>query len=154
MKRYLIGLFLVLLVAGCQQQAATTEPPATTAPTEPAVTEQPPSEPAETTEEPPLTEEPLLGAQEEPAATGSDVSILGKGGFDPEELTVQTGAIVTFMNNDPKNKDIVLTFKAGKKFINSDKIKAGEKYEQEFAEAGTYEYWSLAYGVKGKIIVE
>ena len=151
MKRYLIGLFLVLLVAGCQQQAATTEPPATTIPTEPAVTEQTPSTPAE--EEIPVTEEPLLGAQEEPA-TGSDVSILGKGGFDPEELTVKKGATVTFMNNDPKGKAIVLTFKAGKKFINSDKMEAGEKYEQEFAEAGTYEYWSLAYGVKAKIIVE
>ncbi len=147
MKRYLIGLFLVLFVVGCQQQAATTVPATTEPAVEPGTTE---------TEEPeavPLEEEaiPPTGSV---VATGADVSILGKGGFDPEEITVNKGAVVTFMNNDPKGKDIVLTFKAGNKFINSDKINAGERYEQEFAEAGEYEYWSIAYGVKAKIIVE
>ncbi len=146
MKRYLIGLFLVLLLVGCQQQPATTG----------QVVEEPQSPPAETTEEEPqLAEpEPVLEAQEE-AAEGADVSILGKGGFDPEEITVKQGAVVTFMNNDPKGKGIVLTFKIGPgKFITSDKMEAGERYEQEFAEAGTYEYWSIAYGVRAKVIVE
>ena len=152
MKRYLIGLFLVLLLVGCQQQPATTVP-ATTVPatTEPALE---PEAAAETQEAVPPEEEaiPPTGSV---IATGADVSILGKGGFDPEEITVKKGAVVTFMNNDPKKKDIVLTFKAGPgKFITSDKIKAGERYEQEFAEAGTYEYWSMAYGIKAKVIVE
>ena len=147
MKRYLIGLFLVLLLVGCQQQAATTEPAL-----EPEAAEAPA---AETQEAVPLEEEAVPPTGSVVAADGADVSILGKGGFDPEEITVKKGAVVTFMNNDPKGKDIVLTFKAGPgKFINSDKMNAGEKYEQEFAEAGTYEYWSLAYGVKAKIIVE
>ena len=145
MKRYLIGLFLVLLLVGCQQQAATTGQ---------EVVDEPQTTPAETLEEETQPAEPEPAPAQEEAAEGADVSILGKGGFDPEEITVKNGAIVTFMNNDPKKKGIVLTFKVGNKFINSDKINAGERYEQEFAEAGTYEYWSLAYGVKAKIIVE
>jgi len=153
MKRYLIGLFLVLLLVGCQQQPATTVP-ATTVPatTEPALE---PEAAAETQEAVPPEEETIPATGSVVAAEGADVSILGKGGFDPEEITVKKGAVVTFMNNDPKKKDIVLTFKAGPgKFITSDKIKAGERYEQEFAEAGTYEYWSMAYGIKAKVIVE
>lgn len=150
MKRYLIGLFLVLLVAGCQQQAATTEPPATTAPTGQAITEQP-SEPAETTEELPLTEEPLLGAQEEPA-TGSDVSILGKGGFDPEEVTVQKGATVTFTNN--VDKLTTLNLWAGKRVIDTVIVKSGAVGEITFDTAGSFEVRTLEYVTSMSVIVE
>lgn len=140
MKRYIVGLFLILLIAGCQQPATITPEP-----TGQAIV--PETAPAETVEE--ETEE-----VEEEAPTGADVSILGKEGFDPEEITVKEGATIVFMNNDPNGKDAVLTFQKGRKFINSDKIKAGEKYEQVFDAAGTYDYWTVQYGVKGKIVVE
>ena len=153
MKRYLIGLFLVLFVVGCQQPAATTVPasPGTEPALEPGAAETGDEGPDAV----PLEEEAAPPTGKVVAAEGADVSILGKGGFDPEEITVEKGAVVTFMNNDPREKDIVLTFKVGPgKFITSDKIKAGEKYDQEFAEAGTYDYWAVQYGVKAKIIVE
>jgi len=145
MKRYIIGLFLILLIAGCQQQATPTAPE----PTGQVVADEPRTP---TTEE--KTTEGVKEEAKEGAPEGADVSILGKGGFDPAELTVKKGTLVVFMNNDPKSKDALLTFQVGRKFINSDIIKPGEKYEQLFDEEGTYEYWTIGYGVKGKVIVE
>lgn len=151
MRKYLIGLFLILLVVGCQQQATTsTESPPTGQVITPAETEEVPTEievPAETE-----AEEPTETVKE--ALAGGDVSILGKEGFDPAEITVKEGSTVVFTNNDPKGKSLVLTFQIGRKFIASGKIEAGKKYEQVFDEKGTYDYWTITYGVKGKVVVE
>jgi plastocyanin len=147
MRKYIVGLFLILLLVGCQQQAPPVQEPVET------LEEETPTEPVEETA---VVEE---GTAEEAADMETevgvgDVSILGKEGFDPEEITVKKGDAVVFTNNDPNGKDAVLTFQLGRKFINSNQIKAGEQYEQIFEEAGTYDYWTVNYGIKGKIIVE
>jgi plastocyanin len=150
-KKYLIGLFLVLVLVGCQQQPQIADEGAQEIEPAPEVAEEPQPEgveeaPAEVAEE---------AATEAPKATeGTDVRILGKGGFDPAEIRVGKGATVTFLNDDPAGKEIGLVFQKGRQLINSDRIKAGEKYEHTFEGAGTYNYWTLEYGVRGKVVVE
>jgi plastocyanin len=161
---YAVFICLILLLAGCAQK--TVEQPGEDTVTLPEEGTEPVQE--ETPEAPPVVEDEAAAevvddeaaadtevTEEEaavPVAT-SEVRIVGKAGFDPMEVTAKAGDAITWVNDD--SKIIVLTMmKDGKFFANSAQIKSGESFEQEFAEAGTYEYWSLAYGVKGKIIVE
>ena len=94
-------------------------------------------------------------AEEEPEDTGTggdDVQILGKDGFDMDDLKVSKGATVTWFN--AVDKDVTVTFfKDGRFFQNSPLVKAGEKFEITFDEEGSYEYWSVAFGVKAKVTV-
>ena len=150
MKKYIIGLFLILLIAGCQQKETTTAPPEPSG--EDVVTETPP-----TTEVPPTTETPpaeTTTETEKETPTTNDVSILGKNGFEPMEITVKKGDAIVWINNDPNGKVIVLTFQKGKKFITSSKIEAGKTYEHMFDEEGAYDYWTISYGVRGKVNVK
>ncbi|MBI2659269.1 cupredoxin domain-containing protein [Candidatus Woesearchaeota archaeon] len=80
------------------------------------------------------------------------VSILGKDGFNPRQVSISAGSSVTWVNND--NIELTLTiFKDGSFYRNSDIIAPGQKFELTFQEKGTYEYWSVAYDVKGYITV-
>ena len=86
------------------------------------------------------------------------VSILGKEGFTPSELTIQAGDSITWANADPRKKDVVLTFeKQGVtmgKFSSSSIIPAGKEETIIFSDLGTYVYWTTGYGIKGKLTVE
>ena len=80
------------------------------------------------------------------------VSILGRDGFNPREVSISAGSSVVWVNSD--NIELTLTmFKDGGFYKNSDIIAPGQKFELAFTEKGTYEYWSVAYDVKGYIIV-
>ncbi len=85
--------------------------------------------------------------------TGDEIRILGKGGFEPKELTVNTGSTITFFNDDEKKLTLTF-FKDGKFHQNSDIIQPEGKFELTFGEEGSYEYWSVDYGVKASITVE
>ena len=85
-----------------------------------------------------------------------NIKILGKSGFDPAEISIKRGDTLIWLNEDTKN--MVLNIKKGTKpawakVVASDLIKKGESYERTFDEAGDYEYWTIAYGVIGKITV-
>ena len=90
----------------------------------------------------------------EPETTSEEIRVLGSGGIEPLEVTISAGSSVTWMYE----ADIVsvLTIqKDGASFANSPLLKAGDKFEQEFAEAGEYTYFAVSYGPQGaKIIVE
>jgi len=147
------GLILILLLSAC---AVPQQPEAQTGKTtipEPSVQEQT----TEPTIQEPETEETQVEEEqvkeEKARTTSADVRILGKGGFDPDELTVNAGSTVTWINDD--NIKLTLTFfKDGKFYQNSDIINPEEKFELTFDEEGSYEYWSVDYGVKAKIAVE
>ena len=85
----------------------------------------------------------------------ADIRALGAGAFDPDELTISAGSSVTWMNSANKNL-VILIFKDGKSYMNSQKIDPGEIFENEFTEAGEYQYWqNIAYsGDGGTITVE
>ena len=141
---YAVIIVMVVFISACAQQ--TGEQPPVVSP-EPAVEEPEAPEPEIPVEVPEDEEEEVA------PAVGGEVRILGKEGFEPMELTISAGSAVTWINDD--SKDLIFTmFKDGKWYINSDVTKPGGKFENEFTEAGEYEYWTLAYGVKAKVIVE
>lgn len=145
-----IGLILLLVLSAC---AATQQTPAVGTPTAAETAEEPQEEePAVEVAEAEAEAMPEETA-EKPAAKGGDVAILGKEGFDPAELKISEGSAVRFVNN--ANKVILLTFfKDGKFYQNSPTMNAGESFDMEFSSKGSYQYWTIQFGVKATITVE
>lgn len=141
MKKYIIGLFLVLFIVGCQQQ-----------PTTPAVQPEEKETPAAPPETQASTETIEQPNEEEAPAGGADVSILGKGGFDPEEITIKEGATVVFMNN--ADKLVTLSVWEGSRVINTAIVKGAEVGEITFDKAGSFEVKTLEYATSISVIVE
>lgn len=138
MKKLIYGLFLVLALVGCQFQTAPTG----------EVTYEEPQEVVKNE----VIEKPI----EEPEPKTEEIIILGRNGFNPELLTINQGTTVEWLNFDAEENVIVLVFQKddNRNFINSNHIPPGGSYKSTFDETGTYNYWSLAYGVSAKIIVE
>ncbi len=86
---------------------------------------------------------------------GYTVSVRGPSGFDTQVLRINAGDQVIFANNDPREKDMVLTFQKDRTptFFNSDITPYHATYTHTFDEAGVYDYWVLGYGVKAAIVV-
>lgn len=84
------------------------------------------------------------------------VSILGKAGFSPPEMSMSVGDSITWANNDPSQKKLVLIVqKQGtREFMTAGQIPPGGEETLVFDLPGTYIYWTVAYGVKGKLVVE
>ncbi len=144
--KYLIGiLFIVaMLGAGCTQQPAQNDREAA-----PIVEQQ--KNPIPTMQE---QEKPEIDAPKQPNNAGS-VQILGKDGFDPMELTIQTGDSVEFMNTLAKDETLVFKLSGNAAMENTPVIKAGGVYQKVFEKSGTYEFWSVGFGPTGaKIVVE
>jgi len=74
------------------------------------------------------------------AAKSTDIQILGQGAFDPDTLTINVGDSVTWVNTDEKEA-VIIIFKDKSVYTNSNKFDPGEKFEHEFTEAGSYQYW-------------
>ncbi len=110
----------------------------------------------------PVTNPPLRYPSEEKipflitATITHPVQVLGKQGFDPKEVSIDLDDSVTWTNNDPLAEDITLTIhKSGtRKFMTTPILKFGQQGTLMFTEKGTWTYWSVEYGVKGKIVVE
>ena len=148
--KIIYGIFLILMVfvSACAQQ-----PAKSTSVTEPEASVE--------ADVPPEADVEGTGAavaepEEEIAETTSnEIRYVGAGGFDSDGLTISTGSAVTWINDDEK-KGAVVIFKDGRSYMNSNGLRAGEKFEVEFTEAGEYEFWwniALA-GNSGKITVE
>lgn len=126
---YAIILVLAVLVSACAQQ---TGPAAQT-----ADESQPEAQPAEE-----AAEETLEIPEEttEETATTNEIRVLGQGAFEPNALTINAGDTVTWVNTDSKEA-VIIIFKDGKVYENSQKFKPGEQFEHQFKEAGSYQYW-------------
>ena len=136
--KHILAVLVVLMLSGCaanvQEQPDETVTPDTTPPAE----EQPPIEP----EGPVEVEEP------EVVGGAADVQILSRG-FDPEELTVSTGTVVTWKNMD-KGAHIVNII--GKQ--TSPRLETEGTFEYKFEEAGTYTVMDAVIHFKGTVIVK
>ena len=129
---YAIVIALMVLISACAQQPQKVQPQ----PTQPA--------PAPETAEPVVeeTEAEAEVAEEvvEEAPSTTEVRILGDGAFDPDALTINAGDSVTWINTDEKEA-VIIIFKDGSTYTDSQKFKPGEQFEHEFTEAGSYQYW-------------
>ena len=99
--------------------------------------------------ETPLIEKDLIQEEVKIIAYGPE-------GFSIEDATLSKGEILTFVNENSKEKDISITLqkKGSQKFINTEIIKLGEKHSLNIEEPGIYEFWTLGFSNKGKLVVE
>ena len=138
--KHILAVLVVIMLSGCaaEVQEQPTEPSAPDV--TPPVEEQPSVEP----------EGPVEGEVEEPEVVGgaADVQVL-RGGFDPEELTVSAGTVVTWKSMDDRIHIVVLV--GGER---SPRLSEGDIFEYEFEEAGTYQVMDAVFGFKGTVIVE
>src|SRR3989344_5718152 len=141
---YGVILGLLVLASACAQQPQAVQPT--------QAEEQPAAEPQQEEASEPMDQADDAMENEAKAASG-DVRMVGKEGFDPMEVTINAGDSLTWVNDDKKALTLTI-FKKGKWYLNSNVIEPGQSFEQEFKEAGEYDYWTLAYGVKGKITVQ
>ncbi len=83
-------------------------------------------------------------------------TILGKNGFSPAELTIEVGDSITWTNADPQKKTLVLTFQRvnTREFVTSPSLQPGREWDYAFTEPGEYIYWTVGYGVKGRLVVK
>jgi len=136
--KHILAVLAVLILSGCaanvQEQPGETVTPDVT----PPPVEQPPVEP----ESPVEVEEP------EVVGGAADVRVL-RGGFDPEELTVSAGTVVTWKSMDNRTHIILLV--GGER---SPSLNEGDIFEHKFKEAGTYEVMDAVFKFKGTVIVE
>ena len=72
--------------------------------------------------------------------------------FSPQTITVPVGATVTWTNHDNVAHTVT---SADNQFKKSPVLKAGERFSNTFATAGTYSYFcSIHHRMTGKIIVK
>jgi amicyanin len=89
---------------------------------------------------------PPVSAQDAPAAIGIDNFT-----FNPQQLTVKAGTIVTWTNKD----DIPHTVAAVSKQFKSKALDTGDAYSFTFTTPGIYDYFcSLHPHMTGTIVVE
>ena len=138
--KHILAVLAVLMLTGCaaevQEQPEETVTPEVTPPAE-----EPIAEPETPTEE-------LVEEEPEVVITGKDVQIL-RAGFDPEELTVSAGTVVTWKNMDDRIHIVVLV--GGER---SPRLESEDTFEYKFEEAGTYQVMDAIFGFKGTVTVE
>jgi len=136
--KHILAVLVVIMLSGCAAKAPEQPGEAVTPEVTPPVEEQPPVEP----EGPVEVEEP------EVVGGAADVQVL-RGGFDPEELTVSAGTVVTWKNMDDRVHIVLLV--GGER---SPRLNEGDIFEYEFEEAGTYTIMDSVFGFKGTVTVE
>jgi len=138
--RHILAVLVVLMLSGCAAEIPE-QPGEDVTPEVTPPAEEPIAEP-ET-----LPEEPVEG---EPEVVGgaADVQVL-RAGFDPEELTVSVGTVVTWKNMDGRVHIVVLV--GGER---GPRLEEGDIFEYGFEEAGTYAIMDVIFGFKGTVIVE
>src|SRR3989338_1581434 len=140
MKKLLLALFAVFLLAGCLGGGATATPIATVEPT------------PEPTIAPTATPEPTVAVSVEPTPeivqTNSVVIIYGT--FDPVRIGVEPGTTVTWENQDSALPSV----KAKDGSFYSGSIPARQTWSYTFANEGTFEYYDdLGGGKTGFVYV-
>jgi len=142
---YAIILGLMVLVSACAQQ---TQPVAKqsseTGDSNEAgdAVEEKPSEDVEVAKQ--VVEESL------PSTT--EIQILGAGAFEPDDVSISVGDSVTWINTDNKVA-VIIIFKDGRAYTNSQTFQPGEQFEHEFNEEGSYQFWrNVAFSSDGGTI--
>ncbi|MBU4283691.1 MAG: cupredoxin domain-containing protein [Nanoarchaeota archaeon] len=133
--KHILAVLVVIMLSGCaaevEEQPEETVTPEVTPPVEPEI---------------PVEE--LVEEEPEVVGGAEDVQVL-RGGFDPEELTVSAGTVVTWKNMDDRVHIVVLV--GGER---SPTLAEGDIFEYEFEEAGTFQVMDAVFGFKGTVIVE
>ena len=141
--KYILVVLVVIMLSGCAAKAPEQPGETITPDVTPPLEEQPPAEPSA-----PITPQETPVEEEKPVGGAAEVQIL-RAGFDPEELIVSAGTVVTWKNMDDRVHLVVL--KGGKR---RPRLSEGDIFEYKFEEAGTYQIVDVIFGFKGTVIVE
>jgi plastocyanin len=96
---------------------------------------------------PPATAAPTI------SAAGGNTVFIKNFAFDPSTLTVKSGTVVTWINQDGASHAIVSDTGSPAAF-SSDSLSSGASYSFTFTQPGTYTYHcSIHPSMKGTIIV-
>lgn len=153
MKRALILLAVLIVLAGCAKQdaqLAKTIPDTQTAggDTQVNIGVQ---EPAETGQSVPEAITDAAPVASEPVTSSTLEVIIYRTSFDPEVITINKGETVTWVSMDDRSHLIIS--KEGPEF-KSQTLKQGDTFSYIFEEAGTVEYIDGIFGTSGTIIVK
>ena len=137
----LLGMLIVFaVIAGCSQTSTSG---------------QPKSEPTATPAAPPTTEpsaQPLPPPEVKPVIpSGADIQILGKGGFEPNEIKIAAGGTITWKVTDKSSHKL---HENGVNGFTSPVLKEGETFENTFKDAGTFEIIDVVFGKEMTIVVQ
>ena len=160
----IVILFVFVLVLGCSLQFPIVKPgmkktmgndSALGTGTENAAS-PPPSSANTNSNSLPLYRQPSGDDIQVTATVTHPINIFGRNGFAPEIITIQAGDSITWTNRDPEHKEVALTFyeEGTRHFRNSRTIRPAQEETMIFPQKINYTYWTVGYGVKGKIIVD
>jgi plastocyanin len=97
---------------------------------------------------------PAAPATPQPSTGGGMTITMKNFAFDPSTLTVKTGTVVTWVNQDAASHSIVSDNSSSVAF-SSDLLPTGASYNVTFATPGTYTYHcSIHPSMTGTIIVQ
>jgi plastocyanin len=97
---------------------------------------------------------PATAAPAQPASTGGNTVTIKNFAFDPPALTVKSGTVVTWVNQDSATHIVVSDTGAPEAF-SSDPLQNGGTYARTFTTPGTYSYHcSIHPSMKGTVIVQ
>ena len=136
--KHIFAVLVVIMLSGCAAEVQEQPDETVTPDVTPPVEEQLPVEP----------QGPVEGEEPEVVGGAAEVQVI-RGGFDPEEMIVSAGTIVTWKNMDE-----------GAHIINiigedtSPRLESEDIFEYKFKEAGTYEVMDAVMKFKGTVIVE
>ena len=101
----------------------------------------------------------LAGNMRITAIVTRKASILGRAGFSPAVIKAQAGDIIVWTNNDIEHRTVEMVFEKinssdpARRFITTKTISYQSQYQGIFEE-GIYDYWTVGYGTKGRIVVK
>jgi len=136
--KHILAVLVVIMLSGCAAEVQEQPDETVTPDVTPPPVEEPQVEP----------EGPVEGEEPEVVGGAADIQIL-KGGFDPEELPVSVGTVVTWKNMDERTHIVNIIGEQ-----TSPTLKAGDIFEYKFEEAGTYTVMDAVMKFKGTVIVE
>jgi len=154
MKKTLIALLVLALVAACAPQQKMMEPQEVPAAAVPQETETPPSDIEtvhEIMKEPGVVKDETTETTTETSMSGTEISIVG---FEyPAEMNVKKGDTVTWKNNHNPHT-VSQKVAKGQKGFDSGVLLKDQSWSYTFSEPGTYEYYCKLHPfMKGKIVV-
>jgi plastocyanin len=97
---------------------------------------------------------PVTPSSPQPILGGENTITIKNFAFDPQTLTIKSGTVVTWMNQDGPSHTVVSDSGSPVAF-SSDPLSNGTSYKFTFTQPGTYTYHcSIHPSMKGTIIVQ
>jgi plastocyanin len=147
MKKYFAIAILLLVLVACQNESAQPSPTADVVAEVPEPVVQAVEDVAEVIQNT-VTD---VAQEIKDSFSGTEMKILGREGFDVDQLTIKAGDSVNFVNGATQATVVNIQ---GPTSINTKLLRLDDSEEVTFSKAGTYKILAVSLGLKAQIIVE